>query len=276
MAKLMTSNVSSRSTRRNAGRATPPRISRSKSPTGSANARSAPPCATSSRRMQASITRAGSRWRTARSARPNQQIARGQAKGPAATARFNSPGLHHGLRNGSMVIDRPADGLPEENKMPTRMSECGDRELDRRDVLQTFLGAALASLPGFAPRVARAQAALQPIRMGIQIFTGAVATVWVEKKIYEKRGLSVDGKQLADGRSVRDAMVAGELNAGTMNITPFIVGATVSSLTMVGVVSLGGDTVGVVARKGAGMNGIADLKGRRVGISVGSTTGNIF
>jgi len=175
-----------------------------------------------------------------------------------------------------MVIDRPADGLPEENKMPTRMSECGDRELDRRDVLQALLGAALSSLPGFAPRAARAQAALQPIHMGIQIFTGAVATVWVEKKIYEKRGLSVDGKQLADGRSVRDAMVAGELNAGTMNITPFIVGATVSSLTMVGVVSLGGDTVGVVARKGAGMNGIADLKGRRVGISVGSTTGNIF
>ena len=81
---------------------------------------------------------------------------------------------------------------------------------------------------------------------------------------------------MADGRSVRDAMVAGQLDAGTMNITPFIVGAVASGLTMVGVVSLGGDTVGVVARKGAGIDGIADLKGRRVGISVGSTTGNIF
>ncbi len=145
--------------------------------------------------------------------------------------------------------------------------------IDRRSVLQTFLGATLAPWPLAA---ARAQAKLHPIRMGIQIFPGAVATVWFEKKIYEQRGLVVDARQMADGRSVRDAMVAGQLEAGTMNITPFIVGAAASGLVMVGVVSLGGDTVGVTARKGAGINGIADLKGRRVGISVGSTTGNIF
>ena len=164
--------------------------------------------------------------------------------------------------------------------------------LDRRSVLATLFGAALAPWPPLSvPRSARAQAAdntgrmfielkprRQPIRMGIQIFTGAVATVWVEKKIYEQqqRFFTVDAKQMADGRSVRDAMVAGQLDVGTMNITPFIVGAVASGLTMVGVVSLGGDTVGVVARRGAGIDGIAALKGRRVGISVGSTTGNIF
>jgi len=149
--------------------------------------------------------------------------------------------------------------------------------IDRRSVLAGLLGTALAPWPQLsAPRSARAQASLQPIRIGIQIFTGAVATVWSEKKIFEKRGFAVDARQMADGRSVRDAMVAGQLDAGTMNITPFIVGAAASGLVMVGVVSLGGDTVGVVARKGAGIGGIADLKGRRVGVSVGSTTGNIF
>jgi ABC-type nitrate/sulfonate/bicarbonate transport system substrate-binding protein len=149
--------------------------------------------------------------------------------------------------------------------------------LDRRFALLRLLAAAVAPWPlGSAPRSARAQAGLQPIRMGIQIFTGAVATVWVEKKIYDTRGLVVDAKQMADGRSVRDAMVAGQLNVGTMNITPFIVGAAASGLVMAGVVSLGGDTVGVMVRKGAGISGIADLKGRRIGISVGSTTGNIF
>ena len=145
--------------------------------------------------------------------------------------------------------------------------------IDRRSVLQALLGTALAPWPLAA---ARAQAARRPTRMGIQIFTGAVATVWFEKKIFEKRGLAVDARQMADGRSVRDAMVAGQLDAGTMNITPFIVGAAASGLVMAGVVSLGGDTVGVVARKDAGIGSIADLKGRRVGISVGSTTGNIF
>ena len=145
--------------------------------------------------------------------------------------------------------------------------------IDRRSVLASLLATSLTS---WRLASAQAQAALRPIRMGIQIFTGAVATVWFEKKIYEKRGLSVDARQMADGRSVRDAMVAGQLEAGTMNITPYIVGAVASGLTMVGVVSLGGDTVGVMARKGAGITGIADLKGRRIGISVGSTTGNIF
>jgi ABC-type nitrate/sulfonate/bicarbonate transport system substrate-binding protein len=150
-------------------------------------------------------------------------------------------------------------------------------EFDRRAACRLLLAASLAPWPGLASlRAARAQTALRPIRMGIQIFTGAVATVWFERKIYQQRGLSVDARQLADGRSVRDAMVAGELDAGTMNITPFIVGAAVASLTMVAVVSLGGDTVGLMARKGAGIAGVADLRGRRIGISVGSTTGNIF
>jgi ABC-type nitrate/sulfonate/bicarbonate transport system substrate-binding protein len=163
--------------------------------------------------------------------------------------------------------------------------------LDRRFALRSLLAASLAPwATGWALRSAAAQSPSdntgrmfielkrrQPIRMGIQIFTGAVATVWVEKKIYEQRRFfTIDAMQMADGRSVRDAMVAGQLDAGTMNITPFIVGAVASGLTMVGVVSLGGDTVGIVARKGAGIDGIADLKGRRVGISVGSTTGNIF
>ncbi len=150
-------------------------------------------------------------------------------------------------------------------------------EFDRRAACRLLLAASLAPWPGLASLPsARAQPAPRPIRMGIQIFTGAVATVWFERKIYQQRGLSIDARQLADGRSVRDAMVAGELDAGTMNITPFIVGAAVASLTMVAVVSLGGDTVGLMARKGAGIAGIADLKGRRIGISVGSTTGNIF
>ena len=94
-------------------------------------------------------------------------------------------------------------------------------KFDRRAVLKALFGVPLSSLPATTSmRSADAQAALQPIRMGIQIFTGAVATVWFEKKIYEKRGLLVEARQFADGRSVRDAMVADQLNAGTMNITP--------------------------------------------------------
>jgi ABC-type nitrate/sulfonate/bicarbonate transport system substrate-binding protein len=148
-----------------------------------------------------------------------------------------------------------------------------DHGTTRRTALRILGGASLGAL---STRFGHAQAALQPIQMGIQIFTGAVATVWVLNKVPEKRGLSVEGKQMADGRSVRDAMISGQLNAGTMNITPFIVGAGAASLTMVGVVSLGGDTVGVMVKKGAGINTVADLKGKKISVSTGSTTANIF
>src|SRR5262249_60840952 len=110
---------------------------------------------------------------------------------------------------------------------------------DRRAALASLLASALAPWPLCA---ARAQAAPTAIRMGIQIFTGAVATVWYEKRIFEKRGLAVEAKQMADGRSVRDAMVAGQLNVGTMNITPFIVGPAAGGLVMAGAgVARGGD-----------------------------------
>ena len=143
-------------------------------------------------------------------------------------------------------------------------------KFDRRAVLKALFGAPLSSLPAMTVmRSAHAQAALQPIRMGIQIFTGAVATVWFEKKIYEKRGLLVEARQFADGRSVRDAMVADQLNAGTMNITPFIVGAAVSSLTMVGVVSLGGDTVGVLALR-AGASAFRSVRRPATSLSIRS------
>ena len=56
-------------------------------------------------------------------------------------------------------------------------------KFDRRAVLKALFGVPLSSLPATTSmRSADAQAALQPIRMGIQIFTGAVATVWFEKK----------------------------------------------------------------------------------------------
>ena len=146
----------------------------------------------------------------------------------------------------------------------------------RRDVLKLALGVPAASLGPWVIDRGAAQPALVSVQMGIQIFTGAVATVWVDNKIPAKRGLAVEGKQMPDGRSVRDAMISGALNAGTMNITPYIVGAAAASLTLVGIVSLGGDTVGVMARKGASINRIADLKGKRISVSTGSTTANIF
>ena len=116
---------------------------------------------------------------------------------------------------------------------------------------------------------------IQPIRFGLQnTFTGASAVVWARQKIYEKRNLKVDAVKFADGRGVRDALLADRIDMGTMNLTPFLSGAAAGSFTLIGIVLLGGDTVGVMARKG--IDKISDLKGKNVSITVGSTTGAVF
>ena len=87
---------------------------------------------------------------------------------------------------------------------------------------------------------------IQPIRFGLQnTFTGASAVVWSRQKIYEKRNLKVDAVKFADGRGVRDALLADRIDMGTMNLTPFLSGAAAGSFTLIGIVLLGGDTVGV-------------------------------
>jgi NitT/TauT family transport system substrate-binding protein len=146
----------------------------------------------------------------------------------------------------------------------------GNCRASRRIALKALGGLALAPL---AASVAAQQ--VQPIRFGLQnTFTGAAAVVWARQKIYERRGLKVEAFNFADGRGVRDAMLAGKVDIGTMNLTPFFAGAATGAFVLIGIVLLGGDTVGVIARPGIGS--IAELKGKNVSITVGSTTGPVF
>jgi len=140
----------------------------------------------------------------------------------------------------------------------------------KRATLKALGGLALSPLAG--PVLAQQ---VQPIRFGLQnTFTGASAVVFVRQKVYERRGLKIEAFNFADGRGVRDAMLGGKVDFGTMNLTPFLSGAATGAFVMIGVVLLGGDTVGLLARPG--INTIADLKGKNVSITVGSTTGAIF
>ena len=59
----------------------------------------------------------------------------------------------------------------------------------RRDALKIAFGTSLLSLGPAALRHGGAQTALIPVQMGIQIFTGAVATVWTENKIRKRTAL---------------------------------------------------------------------------------------
>jgi NitT/TauT family transport system substrate-binding protein len=137
---------------------------------------------------------------------------------------------------------------------------------------------ALRALGGLmlAPRMGTARAQqTQPIRVGLQnSLNGASAVVWARRKVYENRGLNVETFSFADGRGVRDAMLAGKVDVGTMNLTPFLAGAATGSFTLLAFAQLGGDTVGVLARPE--IKDFADLKGKSFSITIGSTTGAIF
>lgn len=148
----------------------------------------------------------------------------------------------------------------------------------RRETLKTLGKAALASVVAPSGLLAAGTAHAEPvvpIRFGLQnTFTGAAAVVWSRRKIFEKRHLKVEAYKFADGRSVRDAILAGKVDFGTMNLTPYFVGAAAGNFTLIAFVLLGGDTVGVFARPG--IDKMSDLKGKNVSITVGSTTGPVF
>jgi NitT/TauT family transport system substrate-binding protein len=125
----------------------------------------------------------------------------------------------------------------------------------------------------FIPPAAAQQSQL--IRVGLQnSLNGATAVVWARQKIYANRGLKIETFNFADGRGVRDAMLAGKVDVGTMNLTPFLAGAATGSFTLLSFAQLGGDTVGVLARPN--IKDVADLKGKNFSITIGSTTGGIF
>jgi ABC-type nitrate/sulfonate/bicarbonate transport system substrate-binding protein len=105
---------------------------------------------------------------------------------------------------------------------------------------------------------------------------GAVAIVAEQENMFEKAGARVTFQKFNSGVAVRDAMVAGRVEMGIMNTTPFIIGVAKGELSGLAVASYAGGIIMVVARKDGGVKTIADLKGRKVGSQIGSGTDHVF
>lgn len=75
------------------------------------------------------------------------------------------------------------------------------------------------SVPGVAPEA-------EPLRIAVQYGLGyAPLTVADELGLFEKNaGVPVEWKQYGSGGAIREALIAGELDAGFMGIPPFIIG----------------------------------------------------
>ena len=146
-------------------------------------------------------------------------------------------------------------------------------EWTRRELLGVLGAAAVAA--GW-PRAAGARADAK-VRLGYQAtLWGAPAIVAEEEKLFAKAGANVEVIRLSSGKDIRDAMVAGRTDMGSLGATPFIVGAAKGDLAAVGMVAYAGKTLAVVAAKDSGVKTVADLKGKRVGSQIGSVTDHIF
>lgn len=145
--------------------------------------------------------------------------------------------------------------------------------ITRRKALLLLGGSALgAALPG---RKAQAQAGT--LTLGIQTSTwGAVGMVAEAEKLFAKAGVNVTVQKFDSGRAVRDAMVAGRVDLGSLGAAPFVLGAGKGGLSALGTVAYAGGTLCVVASKKSGIKSVAELKGKKVASQLGSETDHVF
>jgi len=145
--------------------------------------------------------------------------------------------------------------------------------MSRRRALSLIGGSAVAAaLPG---GVVRAQGA--PLNLGYQTSTwGAVGMVAEAEKLFEKTRAKVVFHKFDSGRTIRDAMVAGRIDLGSIGAAPFVVGAAKGNMAALGTVAYAGGTLAIVASKKSGIKTVADLKGKKIASQLGSETDHVF
>ena len=142
----------------------------------------------------------------------------------------------------------------------------------RRAVAGIGATAVLAATP-----VSRAFAASQPFTLGSQYtLWGMVDLIGREEALFEKSNIKLDERIFDSGKSARDAVLAGRLDAAVLGATPFVVGASKGGMVAIATVAYAGKTIAVVAGIHTSIKSIADLKGKNIGTQVGSSTHNDF
>jgi aliphatic sulfonates family ABC transporter substrate-binding protein len=145
----------------------------------------------------------------------------------------------------------------------------------RREFLGLMGGTALAALwPGGGALAADSGALLT---LGFQDSVwGSVAMVADKEQVFKKAGANVKVLKFDSGKTVRDSMISGRIDIGTLGTTPFIVGAAKGDIVALATVAYAGRTDSVVAGAKTNIKSVKELKGKRIASQVGSSTDYIF
>ncbi len=119
-----------------------------------------------------------------------------------------------------------------------------------------------------------ATAHAQAMRLGWQ--TGDVntqLTFALSNGVFGKHGLKLDLKPFPAGPAILPALAAGEIDAALLGELPTVSGFVNGlPLTIVAILNTHRSNVRLVGRREAGIATIKDLKGKKVGVSLGSTS----
>ena len=115
---------------------------------------------------------------------------------------------------------------------------------------------------------------LAQMRIGWQVGdVSTVLTLAVEKKIFERHGLTVELKGFPAGPAMLPALAAGELDMAWMGEFPTVTGYTNGlPLEVLLVPHMHTSHIRLVANPAAGIKSLADLRGKKIGVTVGSTS----
>ncbi|MEO8280645.1 MAG: ABC transporter substrate-binding protein [Ideonella sp.] len=142
----------------------------------------------------------------------------------------------------------------------------------RRLIRDVAVLAALPALNGLA----HAQSG-EPLRFGFQNTSwGSIGMVAEADGMFKKQGVNVSINRFDSGKAVRDAMIANRIDIGVLGTTPMILGVVKGDVAPVAMAMYAGRTNAVVAGKNSGIKTIADLRGKKIGTQIGSSTHNVF
>jgi sulfonate transport system substrate-binding protein len=107
--------------------------------------------------------------------------------------------------------------------------------------------------------------------------------VGAEKGIFKKHGIDVRMKVVDTGTDMVNALRSGDAQFGDMSVTTFIKAVhSGEPFKVIGIITNDAtrdnpdEPLGIVTRQGAGIGGVADLRGKRIGLARGQTSDEYF
>jgi ABC-type nitrate/sulfonate/bicarbonate transport system substrate-binding protein len=134
--------------------------------------------------------------------------------------------------------------------------------------------ALLAATAAAWPAIARAAPGKLKVRLGIVTVSSQMALeLAVTQGMFAKAGFDVEVHKLASGIQANQALAAGQVDWSAGGIESTITAASAGlAFKPYAMYAKGGDSLGLLARRSSGIRTVADLKGKRIAIVVGTAS----